>query len=239
MPSLGFDPDLLPPTTYLQALNCQNHVFSKIWLPPRTPRKAPSAIRLRPGPNEQMSETDLQASYRPQKLCTWSKNHQGIRFWHQKSSSSSKIDRNWRKTQETRRLKNFKFQILILPRLGPRPCRAVPPSGRAPALAKLKFAKFFERTNDETELQESYRPKKLCTWSKIGQGIRFWRQKSPSSSKIDRKSRKTSFRHRKFSSKKIGCVKKSKVANRLKHVLPKFRTDWGFVRNGRLKFPKH
>ena len=43
----------------------------------------------------------------------------------------------------------FKFQILILPRLGPRPCRAVPPSGRAPALAKLKFAKFFERTNDE------------------------------------------------------------------------------------------
>ena len=40
-----------------------------------------------------------------------------------------------------------KFQILILPRLGPRPCRAVPPSGRAPALAKLKFAKFFERTN--------------------------------------------------------------------------------------------
>ena len=42
------------------------------------------------------------------------------------------------------------FQILILPRLGPRPCRAVPPSGRAPALAKLKFAKFFERTNERT-----------------------------------------------------------------------------------------
>ena len=41
----------------------------------------------------------------------------------------------------------LKFQILILPRLGPRPCRAVPPSGRAPALEKLKFAKFFERTN--------------------------------------------------------------------------------------------
>ena len=92
------------------------------------------------------------------------------------------------------------FQILILPRLGPRPCRAVPPSGRAPALAKLKFAKFFERTNDETELQESYRPKKLCTWSKFGQGIRFSRQKSPSSSKIHRKWRKTSFRHRKISS---------------------------------------
>ena len=84
-----------------------------------------------------------------------------------------------------------------MPGRGPRPGRAVPPSGRAPALAKLKFAKFFERTNDETELQESYRPKKLCTWSKIGQGIRFWRQKSPSSSKIDRNRRKTWFRHRK------------------------------------------
>ena len=52
--------------------------------------------------------------------------------------------------------RKLKFQILILPRLGPRPCRAVPPSGRAPALAKLKFAKFFvflnERTNDAKNL---------------------------------------------------------------------------------------
>ena len=44
----------------------------------------------------------------------------------------------------------FLFQILILPRLGPRPCQAVPPSGRAPALAKFKFAKFLERTNERT-----------------------------------------------------------------------------------------
>ena len=67
-------------------------------------------------------------------------------------------------------------------------------------ISNFNFAKVFERTNDETELQESYRPKKLCTCRKIGQGIRFWRQKSPSSSKIHRNWWKTSFRHRKISS---------------------------------------
>ena len=34
----------------------------------------------------------------------------------------------------------------------------------------------------------------LCTWSKFHQGIRFWRQNSSSSSKIQRKRRKTCFR---------------------------------------------
>ena len=41
--------------------------------------------------------------------------------------------------------------------------------------------------------------------------------------------------------KKIFGVKNSKVANRLKRVLPKFRADRSYVRglNRRLKFPKN
>ena len=70
---------------------------------PSIRRSVGPSVRRSLGPsvrrqNEQMSETDLQASYRPEKLCIWSKIRQGIRFWRQKSSSSSKIDRNWRKT---------------------------------------------------------------------------------------------------------------------------------------------
>ena len=47
---------------------------------------------------QQTSEIDLQASYKPENLCTWSKICQRIRFWCQNSSISSKIDRKWRKT---------------------------------------------------------------------------------------------------------------------------------------------
>ena len=73
-------------------------------------------------------------------------------------------------------------------------------------------------------------------WSKIDRATWFWRQKKPRSSKICRKWRKTDVRIRKsenFFRKKIFGVKKSKVANRLKRVLPKFRGDRSDVRRVR------
>ena len=86
----------------------------------------------------------------------------------------------------------------------------------------------------EMRLVWSYRPEILCTRSKNRLRIRFWRQKWCSSSKIHRKRRKTCLR------KLFFAVDKSKVANLLKRVFPKFEADRSYVRgvNGHPKFQK-
>ena len=89
-----------------------------------------------------------------------------------------------------------------------------------------------------------YQAENLCTRSKIHQRIRFSRQNSSISSKISRKLRKTfaepKFFAEKFCRKNFSGVKKSKIANRLKRVLPKFRADWSSVWevNGNLRIGK-
>ena len=119
-------------------------------------------IRLRPGSNEQMSETDLQGSYRPEKLCIWSKIRQGIWFWRQKSSSSSNIDRNWRKTQKTRKLKKIQISNFNFAKAGAPPVPSRTAVRPGPSLGKIKICQVFW-----TSERRNWAPTVVQTWEVV------------------------------------------------------------------------
>ena len=89
------------------------------------------------------------------------------------------------------------------------------------------------------QAQASYRPQNVCTWSKIRQGIRFWRQKASKSSKITENYEKTIPKPKNFDQQNFFGVEKSKVANRLKRVFPNFEAKRSHPRgaNDRSKLP--
>ena len=130
--------------------------------------------------------------------------------------------------------------------LSPRPCRAAAAvsakrllgGSRPPRLKNITKKTVIDYEKRAFWL---YQAENLCTRSKIHQRMRFSRQNLFISSKINRKLRKT-FAGPKFFAEKFGRtnfsgVKKSKIANRLKRVLPKFHADWSSVWmvNGRSK----
>ena len=89
------------------------------------------------------------------------------------------------------------------------------------------------------QAQASYRPQNVCTWSKIRQGIRFWRQKASKSSKITENDEKPIPKPKNFDQIFFFGVEKSKVANRLKRVFPNFEAKRSHSRgaNDRSKLP--
>ena len=95
---------------------------------------------------------------------------------------------------------------------------------------------FFGRVH---QAQASYRPQNVCTWSKIRQGIRFWRQKASKSSKITENYEKPTPNPKNFDQQFFFGVEKSKFANRLKRVFPNFEAKRSHPRgaNDRSKLP--